>query len=198
MMARSCGPRCQPSRPEKSGTVPSVYACPSCSAQLVAGAPRTCADSDGISADATVVDFECPRCATRHTRWRIPRVRRVDGQVRGEWTERWSGGPPIVALTLLRPWVAVSNADSLAAELARELGPRHVLFGRAVQALARRSDCDDVLFVSLAQAFVVHLTWTGRQEVDPRWPSTETYASLEAFIEERMVSDAADVDDDDP
>jgi len=66
-----------------------------------------------------------------------------------------------------------------------------VLFGRAVHAVARRSDCDDVLFTTGSEAFVVHLTWIGKMETDPQWPYTVGYSGWEAF---RVAWEAPDAE----
>ncbi len=81
----------------------------------------------------------------------------------------------------LEPWEAVGEfADSLVAELHRELCPAHCLYRRKVVALGRRRGRDDVLFrlIDHQQAFaIVHLTW--RQESDPDFPWTTLYANLD-------------------
>lgn len=73
------------------------------------------------------------------------------------------------------PWGAIGSPDlatALVIELHRELGPGHVLYGKKVQAIACRQDCDDVLFlIDGAEACaVVHLTYSQRPEPDPAWP----------------------------
>ncbi len=91
-------------------------------------------------------------------------------------------------VALLEPWSAVNNAQGLETELARELVPGHRLHGRPnLRAVARRADCDDVLFVSDTIAAVVHLTWA--KEPDPASPSTEIFSSVEDFVARRMNSD---------
>jgi hypothetical protein len=91
-------------------------------------------------------------------------------------------------LALLEPWAAVANALGLEAELARELAPGHRLYGRAgLRAIARRTDCEDVLFVSDAVAVVVQLTWAKEQE--PTLPATELFASIDDWVTRRMNPD---------
>ncbi|HTN04160.1 MAG TPA: hypothetical protein VL132_19875 [Planctomycetaceae bacterium] len=83
----------------------------------------------------------------------------------------------------LEPWHAES-APEFAAELQRELVPGHVLFGAPVMAVARRQDCDDVLFAirdGTERMAEVHLTW--HRETDPRWPRTVLFPSMEAWME---------------
>jgi hypothetical protein len=94
-------------------------------------------------------------------------------------------------VALLEPWAAVTNAQGLEAELARELVPGHRLHGRPnLRAVARRTDCDDVLFVNDTIAAVVHLTWA--KEANASQPSTEIFASLEDWVGRRMEPDHDD------
>lgn len=68
-------------------------------------------------------------------------------------------------------WLAIEGrvATTLEDELRRETPVGHALHGRAVRAVARRQDCDDVAFeVAGAGLCVVHLTW--QTETDARWP----------------------------
>ena len=99
-------------------------------------------------------------------------------------------------MEFLEPWFAVgSDALPLQRELASELGPRHPLKGREMRAVARRQDCDDVLFVSVDDpqvVAVVHLTYANRPEVDPQWPGTTFFESIEDWIERGMTADHAD------
>ena len=97
----------------------------------------------------------------------------------------------IEEVALLEPWTAVNNAQGLETELARELVPGHPLHGRPnLRAVARRADCDDVLFLSDTIAAVVHLTWA--KEPDPEHPSTELFSSIEDFVARRMDPDHDD------
>lgn len=94
------------------------------------------------------------------------------------------------------PWRAVgSNSLRLQTELAAEVGRDHPLYGRDMRAVAVRHDCDDVLFVSVDEpqvVAVVHLTWSGRPEREPRLPETMFFASMENWIEHGMMVDHAD------
>lgn len=107
-------------------------------------------------------------------------------------------GPGIPAelrtIEWLPPW-GPTDAD-LAAELAREVGPRHALRRRRAVAIGRRTDCDDVLFWlpdGPALLAVVHLTWTGRRESSPEWPETRLFASLTEWVERGMRTDNAEI-----
>ena len=122
--------------------------------------------------------------------WARPDVARI-----GELTDAVVALRPAAAprtriedVTLLEPWSAVTNARGLEAELARELVPGHRLHGRPnLRAVARRSDCDDVLFLSDTIGAVVHLTWA--KEPDPQSPTTEIFSSIEDFVSRRMNPD---------
>jgi hypothetical protein len=74
------------------------------------------------------------------------------------------------------PWERIDGrGEPLVVELGRELSPQHILFGVAAIAVARRADCDDVLFATadpLKPLAVVHLTWSSTIESDPFFPAT--------------------------
>jgi hypothetical protein len=83
----------------------------------------------------------------------------------------------------LEPWYAASD-PLLVTELRREVAPGHVLFGVPVSTLARRQDCDDVLFMLLdgsGRLAKVHLTW--QPEPDTSWPATTVYPNEKAWAE---------------
>ncbi len=69
---------------------------------------------------------------------------------------------------LLDPWYALTNDGSgLVAELNRELSKHSEIYGLKAKAIARRDDCDDVLFEiegRQEKLAVVHLTWSGKTE----------------------------------
>src|SRR5438552_13066186 len=76
-------------------------------------------------------------------------------------------------------------AQSLHAELQRELPPGHLLFGRAVETVAFRQDQDDVLFrhLDLSDRFtVIHLTWIRKREIDARHPSVCFDGTFDEFV----------------
>jgi hypothetical protein len=77
-------------------------------------------------------------------------------------------------------------------ELYKEVGPRHILHKQKAMSVARRTDCDDVLFFlpdGPAPLAVVHLTWIGHTDWHPEFPATEFYNSLEEWIENGMKRD---------
>ncbi|GMK41281.1 hypothetical protein PCCS19_43370 [Paenibacillus sp. CCS19] len=90
----------------------------------------------------------------------------------------------------LDPWEP-AQSETYVQELYRELGKDHVLFGIPLQIVARRFDCDDVLFKYLHEAKYaqVHLTWRGSTEKDPKWPITMVYDSFEKWRSESMLPD---------
>jgi hypothetical protein len=93
----------------------------------------------------------------------------------------------------LSPWCDVADlAKAFERELSREIAPGHPLYSIPVEAIAKRSDSDDVLFQLLDGSHcvaVVHLTWTQAPLEGPPWPHTELFADLEAFADKRMQSD---------
>ena len=95
------------------------------------------------------------------------------------------------------PWVPVSDngREAYETELRMELGLDHPLYGISGRAIARTCHTDDVLFKlkdhRIAQFAVVHLTFRGRPESDPRWPSVILYRDLEHWVTQRMLRDAA-------
>src|SRR5690348_2950140 len=88
----------------------------------------------------------------------------------------------------VEPWQPIelpSEADTLHAELNRELSPAHPLSGLRLRAICRRRDCDDVLFAiedGSGRVASVHLTWRSAQEMLPL-PVTSLYDDLPAWAE---------------
>ena len=94
----------------------------------------------------------------------------------------------------LEPWHPTK--PGLEAELAREVSSQHPLSGRRAVAVARRHDCDDVLFFlpdGPSPLAVVHLTWARERETRPEWPYAEFYSSLQDWIERCMRQDHAEI-----
>lgn len=97
------------------------------------------------------------------------------------WPDGWAP-----RLTELERWVAGQPVGP-DAELVAEVGPGHLLYGYAGQAIPiadrdGRSD-DYVYFLPKGPApfAVVHLTWSGKQDRYPEFPSTELISSVEAL-----------------
>ena len=101
-----------------------------------------------------------------------------------------------MSVEMLTPWYAVDDerqCSGIQAQLAREVGPQHRLFGIPARLIARRQDNDDCLFeLPDGRVADVHLTWRQGQEEDPRWPSTAIYASIDEWVEQVMRPAAAD------
>lgn len=93
----------------------------------------------------------------------------------------------------LPPWKAIGQfADNLVKELDREVTEGHKLWKAPVKAIAQRTDSDDVLFKiedGTSRCAVVHLTWSGEPEEDPKWPDTCVFDSLETWATECMLAD---------
>jgi F0F1-type ATP synthase assembly protein I len=95
----------------------------------------------------------------------------------------------------LEPWQSTTSSAELVAELRREVGEGHPLFGKEATSVARRGDMDDVLFHlpdNIPPFAVVHLTWSGEQEDAPEFPATLFYDSLPDFVQGRMTPDYMD------
>ena len=91
---------------------------------------------------------------------------------------------------LIEPWFPVTGeGPALVEELRREISPEHVLAGWDVIAVARRHDCDDVLFASDHGLAVVHLAYAGREK-RAQFPETQLYESWAHFVTERVTRDA--------
>ena len=95
------------------------------------------------------------------------------------------------------PWVPVSERGRAAYdnELQMEVGLDHPLYGVKIKAVGRTCHTDDVLFQlkdhRIAEYAVVHLTFRGKPESGPQWPSVTLYRDLEHFVTQRMLRDAA-------
>jgi hypothetical protein len=96
----------------------------------------------------------------------------------------------------LVPWYSIAADPAQVAgmerELRGELSTGHPLYGLPVRTLARRQDCDDVLFAiedGSGRVAVVHLTWTHSPPERPPWPGTVVYPSFEAWVAVAMRPD---------
>jgi hypothetical protein len=98
----------------------------------------------------------------------------------------------------LEPWEPIESnqtATALEERLRVEVAHGHKLFGIPVVAVARRVDCDDVLFALLdgsRRVAVVHLTWTSRPPDTPPWPGSLLFPHFHAWIEDGMRPDHVD------
>ncbi len=85
----------------------------------------------------------------------------------------------------LEPWYAVDDAEE---SVGLQVTPRHVLFGRPITMIARRSDSDDVLYLLVdGQVAEVRLSWSEHSEADPNWPWTAIFPSLQVWAEQSML-----------
>lgn len=91
----------------------------------------------------------------------------------------------------LEPWYPIeSNNEMFERELYNEICKDHILYGKKVKAIARRHDCDDVLFLLLnlePKVAVVHLTYSISKEMDPSWPRTKIYGDIQKWAIESMM-----------
>lgn len=96
----------------------------------------------------------------------------------------------------LIPWerIEISTAEGLEKELKLEMNNGHLLFGEKVRAIAKRIDCDDVLFELVEQGkfAVVHLTWTMKKEDSAAFPYTEIFENWTDLHQNRIVRDNLD------
>ena len=96
----------------------------------------------------------------------------------------------------IAPWQPISEKgrEAYELELKLEVTPGHPLFEIPVRAVARTGHDDDVLFQTQghpAQLAVVHLTYRGRRESEPKWPSVILYRDIDHWIMRGMLRDAA-------
>ena len=97
-----------------------------------------------------------------------------------------------MSLKIIEPWEEIINPSAMEAQLKKELSINHPLYEKSVKAIAKRGDCDDVLFENLdyEEFYVVHLTWSS-SDFQGKYPKFETFANIEnANI--KMQSDNAE------
>lgn len=101
----------------------------------------------------------------------------------------------VIPFPLKMPWIAEDNGEPLEAELKREMRTDGLLYEKQVKAIARRIDCDDVLFSVEDPDYplaVVHLTWAGKTDQNKGWPEITQYCGWEAWRTACMLPDAED------
>jgi hypothetical protein len=79
----------------------------------------------------------------------------------------------------------IAEAESLHAELQRELPPGHLLFGVPVTTFAARNGTDDTLFRHHGEPerfTMIHLTWLGKTEINSEHPTVEFDGTFAEFI----------------
>lgn len=90
----------------------------------------------------------------------------------------------------LRPWQGIGDrAKMIDTELTKELSEGHSLHGLSVWAIAKRSDCDDVLFAIEGEErlAVVHLTWSGKSESNKNFPLTDIYIGWQDWVDRCLL-----------
>lgn len=99
----------------------------------------------------------------------------------------------LAAVEWPEPWFALADDGApFLAELRREVRSGDPLSGPEVRAVARRDDRDDVLFMlpnAATPLALVHLTWSGRPDLHPGFPSTVWFTTLTDFLAHPGVSD---------
>lgn len=98
-------------------------------------------------------------------------------------------------MTWLEPRQPIGDGGRLENELQREMSSTHPVHNVAVKAVARRYDCDEVLFEILdgsGRLAVVHLTWSASGESQPNWPKIRVVPDWRTFVDEVMARDNAD------
>lgn len=100
------------------------------------------------------------------------------------------------------PWQPISeyppeNGDAMSNEALREIAIGHSLAGKKLKTLARRQDCDDVLFLinDGPEVAVVHLTWSNRRETRG-FPVAHLFSDLAEFMDTRMETDRIEFGED--
>jgi hypothetical protein len=83
-------------------------------------------------------------------------------------------------------WTDIDFTD----QLRKEISLFHVLFFKRTKSIAKREDCDDVLFALRNNKYaVVHLTWQNQSHSDTRWPETRIYKSWQDLFENCILVD---------
>ena len=95
---------------------------------------------------------------------------------------------------LKSPWELIdpSKMEDIEKELSIEIGEEHPLYNVNCQPIAQRIDNDDVLFEinpHLCDYAIVHLTWSGKKETSPDWPTVELFTDIDDLNNERLIPD---------
>lgn len=93
----------------------------------------------------------------------------------------------------LEPWDELcTSGASFERQLHTEMMKGHVLYNIPVKAIARRYDCDDVLFQLETGDYkyaVVHLTYSKSKHSSVEIPRTKLFVSIDEFEEKCMKND---------
>ena len=92
------------------------------------------------------------------------------------------------------PWIGVTPTERqrLEAELAQEVCLLHPLAALDREVVAHRTDTNDILVAinpHLCECAQVHLTWSGKTEMNPEVPRMELHATFQDWVQERMLPD---------
>ena len=93
-----------------------------------------------------------------------------------------------IMLDLPKGWLPPNSekAVQLYKELQKELPDGHILYNKAVTVVAHREGTDDILCQykdDETHFTVIHLTWSGKKEVDKGYPYVECDGSFNDFLE---------------
>ena len=85
------------------------------------------------------------------------------------------------------PWFDINeyprcHKKALEHELLKEVHSGHLLHEIVFKVLAKREDQDEILVESENHFFIVHLTWSGKSEINP-FPTTIECDSKSALVE---------------
>lgn len=90
----------------------------------------------------------------------------------------------------LEPWSPIGETGvTFYKELIHEINLNHPLYSICVRAIARREDCDDVLFElanSENKLAVVHLTWSKTKDFSGKYPKFKLYKDIADWIQNCM------------
>ncbi len=98
------------------------------------------------------------------------------------------------------PWELIDSSlcEKIKEELSKEINNEHPLHNVNCEPVAKRIDSDDTLFrinPHLCEYAVVHLTWSGKKETDPKWPYVEFFTDTDDLNKERLTPDFEDYND---
>lgn len=114
----------------------------------------------------------------------------LDDRRGGQYTPLRLQRGRLIDMEFNQPWIAIGKfAEKLVTELKREVTPSHILWDIAIQPVAQRLDCDDVLFELLNHPkhyAVVHLTWSGKAESGDT-PECILFDTFDDWLREGMV-----------
>ena len=94
-------------------------------------------------------------------------------------------------LEFLLPWFTMESNGIFEKELIHEISKEHILHEKKAKAIAKREDCDDVLFkIGETEYAVVHLTWSSKKETTSNYPRTTIYNHWTEVYEKVIIPDS--------